>query len=171
MTACSSVNADDGLISPSILAAKTGSVYVSATDATGSPRSSDTVPTMGRVVLVTSPDGETWSDPMPTVAEEKAHSSALAYDDEHGLVLVYTAEREDGWPVFAARSMDDGETWGDPVMVTEPDVYAWRPDAMLHDGTLYIAYLGLPKPTSHLIDDPEGAYVLTVDPATLPVGE
>jgi hypothetical protein len=110
---------------------------------------------------------------MPTVPEERAHSSALAVDEELGLILVYTAEREDGWPVFAARSPDFGQTWGEPVMLTNPDIRCLRPDAMIHDGTLYVAYLTVPKEPPegrgpHALADPDGAYVLTLDPATLP---
>ncbi|MBD3174526.1 MAG: hypothetical protein GF320_05075 [Armatimonadia bacterium] len=111
---------------------------------------------------------------MPTVDEEKAHSSALAFDEELGLVLVYTAEREDGWPVLAARSEDFGQTWGEPVMLTDPAVRCLRPDALIHDGTLYVAYLTVPKDPPEgrgrrALADPDGAFVLTMDPAELPV--
>jgi hypothetical protein len=127
----------------------------------------------GPILLTTSPDGVEWSEAMPTVPEEKAHSSALAFDEELGLVLVYTAEREDGWPVFAARSQDFGQTWGEPVMLTDPGIRCLRPDALIHDGTLYVAYLTVPKDPPEgrgprALANPDGAFVLTMDPAELP---
>ncbi|MBD3174525.1 MAG: hypothetical protein GF320_05070 [Armatimonadia bacterium] len=162
---------------PALCASPRDGVALAYTAAEGLPRGGylGTTPTPGPILLVTSPDGEEWSEPMPTVDEEKAHSSALAFDEELGLVLVYTAEREDGWPVFAARSQDFGQTWGEPVMLTEPGVRCLRPDALIHDGTLYVAYLTVPKDPPEgrgprALANPDGAFVLTMDPAELPVG-
>ncbi len=159
-------------ILPAVAIAPSGGAVVSYSSVGEAPASRGL--RSGRILMSYSPDGESWSHPKPSVDEGSAHSSALAVDDESGLILVYTADRRAGWPLFAARSMDNGETWGRPVMLTEPTVYAFRPDAMLHDGVLYVAYLGMPTPptregSASELADPEGAYLLTVDPATLPV--
>ncbi len=159
---------------PSVTASAEGHAYLACTLVSGGPESAGRPPLPGSMALCDSTDGVTWSEPKPTVDEPKAHSSALAADDDIGLVLVYTAEREDGWPVFAARSADFGETWGEPVMLTEPTVHAFRPDAMIHDGVLYVAYLVLPDDPARdddmgMLKDPVGVMALTLDPMELPV--
>jgi len=130
-------------------------------------------PSPGPILLCRSEDGSAWSEPNPTLDEPKAHSSALAADDDIGLVLVYTAECDDGWPLFAARSADFGETWGKPVMLSEPDVRCYRPDALICDGRLYVAYLEVPNvpidPNNQVVGDPTGVFTMVLDPMELPV--
>jgi len=162
-------------VCPAVTAADEGTLYVTATAlAEGQSDRPGGAPGSGRLLLHRSADGTTWSEPKPTVDEPKAHSSALAADDKAGLILVYTAERDGGWPLFAARSADFGETWGEPVMLTEPTMHAFRPDAMLCDGILYVAYLALPdEPVRDddmgMLKDPVGVNVITLDPMELPV--
>jgi len=129
----------------------------------------------GPIHLSYSEDGKEWSEPTAVTDEDWARSTALVLDPDAGLVLLYVAQREDGWPLMAARSADLGETWGKPVMLTTPDVHTAQPRAVLYEGRLYISYVETTGPSTTVRDprwdgDPLGVHTLAFDPAELPAG-
>lgn len=109
----------------------------------------------GSVWVASSDDGgESLSEPR-RVAGELSFQVGLAVDPEEPERLYVTwldadnsalfAFPEAGYPVVMARSDDAGETWDDPVRVSDPDrerVLAPRP-AVGEDGTLYVLHLDL----------------------------
>lgn len=98
-------------------------------------------PQAGPLVMARRRDGGEWEAPRPCAGETAAHSSAVAVDPDAGLVVCFSAAREEGWPLFACRSPDFGETWGAPVMLTPPDARTMRPDAVIHDGKLFVGFM------------------------------
>lgn len=107
----------------------------------------------GSVWLASSQDGgKTLSEPR-RVAGELSFQVGLAVDPENPERLYVTwldaknsalfAFPEAGYPIVMARSNDAGETWTEPVRVSDPDrerVLAPRP-AVGDDGTLYVLHL------------------------------
>lgn len=159
---------------PAICEVGAGGLAVSLTGVNQpSPRARQSAPRPGPLLLCRSEDGETWTEAKPTVPEQQAHSSAITWEEGVGLVLVYSAERGDNWPLFAARSADLGETWGEPVMLTKPDIRCYRPDALLFEGRLYVAYLEVPprdpNEGQYHLGDPTGLYTTVLDPTELPL--
>ncbi len=128
----------------------------------------------GPVLLARSPDGDEWDDPRELPLERHARFAAVAADPDVGLVLVYAADGEDGWPLMAVRSTDFGETWGSSVALTAPGALTHNPDALLHGGTLYISYRTLNASAPSYAGYPswagvEAVYTMTLDPNDLPV--
>lgn len=109
----------------------------------------------GSVWVASSDDGgESLSEPR-RVAGELSFQVGLAVDPEDPERLYLTwldadnsalsAFPEPGYPIVMSRSDDGGETWDDPVQVSDPDrerVLAPRP-AVGDDGTLYVLHLDL----------------------------
>ncbi len=130
---------------PSVCADAERGLFISFTSA--KPGSNDylaqigAAPRTGTVLLAHSADGTHWSEPMVIVSDSRVASSALAFHPRHGLVLVYSARREEGWPLFVRRSQDGGRTWGAPVMLTEPTAVTMRPDARFCGDRLCVAFI------------------------------
>ncbi len=109
----------------------------------------------GSVWVASSDDGgESLSEPR-RVAGELSFQVGLAVDpgDPERLYLTWldaensalSAFPDAGYPIVMSRSDDGGETWDDPVQVSDPDrerVLAPRP-AVGDDGTLYVLHLDL----------------------------
>jgi len=158
--------------SPTIAAVDGRALFVSGT--TADARSLIDRPSPGLIRLAYSPDGAEWTELPPPPTWEKPHTSALAVDSELGLFLVYTAEGgHEGWPVYAQRSPDFGQTWGKPLMLTRDTIHAVWPDATFYDGDLYVSYLEVPNepsPEGEMFLQPAtGAYVMVVDAADIPL--
>ena len=130
---------------PSLCGDTEHGLFLSFTDAQPTPnyylREVGAVTATGALLLVHSADGTDWSEPTVVPDESQATSSAGAFDASHGLVLVYSARRDEGWPLFARRSDDSGRTWGEPVMLTEPTAVTMRPDALFCGDRLCVAFL------------------------------
>ncbi|HQK95868.1 MAG TPA: hypothetical protein PLD23_20380 [Armatimonadota bacterium] len=128
----------------------------------------------GTIAVRHSTDGEEWKELPPATDEKAAHMQALALDSEHGLCVVYAAKREGGWPLMAARSADFGQTWGEPVMLTEPTIYASQPQVVAYGGRFYVSYREMTgvrnsrKEGGPFEGDPVGIYTLVLGPEQLP---
>lgn len=133
-------------------------IFLAFTDA--SPRYGET----GAVLLAHSRDGSRWSEPVETVDDKEITSSALTFHPRHGLVLAYSAKRDDSHPLFVSRSADGGETWGTPMILSQPTAITMRPDCLLRDGRLYVAYI-------EQIEDGRRISTIVVDPDQIPVSQ
>jgi len=128
----------------------------------------------GTIAVRHSTDGKVWKELPPATDETDAHSQALALDPEHGLCVVYAAKRDGGWPLMAARSADFGQTWGQPLMLTEPTIYASQPQVVAYDGRFYVSYREMTntrdgsKAHGAFEGDPLGIYALVLEPEQLP---
>lgn len=158
---------------PSIATVPARGTWVGFSERPQSEGPDDDLRAKGRLMVSSSQDGDTWV--LHHVGtEDKARWATLAADPEAGLVMVYSAERGDAIPLFAMRSANFGETWGEPVMIGPPDARWARPDALAFEGRVYVAMVDVGSgPIGYRISPPSlrstGAFTLAFDPMNLAV--
>ena len=95
---------------------------------------------VGRLEKQVSEDGgETWTEPLSLTDGSgnqivgSAANLVVLKSGALGLIYAYTPEGDKGRPAWFIRSDDEGETWSDPVMVSEPGVMAaiWNDTAIV----------------------------------------
>ncbi len=95
---------------------------------------------VGRLEKQVSEDGgETWTESAPLTDGSgnqivgSAANLVVLKSGALGLIYAFTREGDKGRPAWFIRSDDEGETWSDPVMVSEPGIMAaiWNDTAIV----------------------------------------
>jgi len=163
-------------IRPGIAWSQTDGLFVTSTGLnTGAGKAVEAC--RGPVYLCWSKDGEEWTSLGEILDEPQARYAVPAVDPKAGLVVVYAADRGDSCPLFAARSPDFGETWGDPRLLTEETARCAQPRAVMFAGRLYVGCLTIPTGlaelrgagiATHTPDPPVELYTMAFDSMDLP---
>lgn len=105
---------------------------------------------------VSTDGGKTWSPARPTdLPNPNSGIDAVKLSDGR-VVLVYNHSQDSRSPIHLAVSSDDGESWGDPLILEQGEgEFSYPAIIQTGDGTIHITYTWKRQRIRHLTVDPE----------------